>query len=385
MTSAARIDAQARGPAEIRTAPVTDEELTAVVARIGAESERRGRGAMANLLVTLGAVIVASSARLPIARHVWGDTSSMTVLAVSAAVWTSYELAALAFHVFGPDHAVTTVASTLDALVRQSAFIGLVWCSGSAASVVWVAAMADAFEWRPKSTRRRAVALAVLVTPFVVLATAFALAGKTGDAWLTVLVLLASTIGHLMSARMAASNAQVRAERDAIELRLREALLRQDRERLARELHDGIGADIMALVFRLRREARATSSAQTARLAERAQGLLDELRGVVWSLRNEQGTLAELGKLIDATCRSVGRDVRYARTTPLASSQTPIGPRAARTALTTAREYAKAAASRPNIAHCRVELTVTDALELRVEDDGGGRVEMRIALDGAHP
>lgn len=286
---------------------------------------------------------------------------------MAAALWAAYVIASVARRV-GPDSAFATVTSVIEACVLRSALLVLIWFSGSAASPLWVASMIQSFVWTAKPPARARVDRGALVASYAALALAFFVSGKAGDAALTVLVFCASMAGHTLTARMAARSARVRAERDVTERRLQSAMLRQDRERMAREIHDGVGADVTALLLRLRRAARSGDPKATG-LAEKAHDLLDELRGVVWSLRNEQGTLAELGKLVDATCRGVRGGIAYERTTPLEQAQEPIAPSAALAVLSVARELVRAAA-RSGVTKIGVTLAIAEDLEVTVEDDG---------------
>ncbi len=321
------------------------------------------------MLVTVVAAAVALAPALPGSERIFGSLTGAEARGVAAVAWLSFEIAAVTSHLVGPHHAATEATSAMDGLLRLGAILSLVWFSGSAASPVWVAAMIDAFVWDAKSRRHAQLDLAMLVGPYIVLACAFWAIGKAGDAGLTVLVLLASVAGHTLTARTAAESDRVRQERDSAAQRLREAMLRDDRERMARELHDGVGANVMALVLRLRRAAQGGEPAAVHR-AERAADLLGELRGVVWSLRNEKGTLAELGKLIDAGCRSARGDRGYERVTPLADAKVRVGPQTALCALRSARELVRFSATRGGVTKMTLHLSFESAFEIVLEDDG---------------
>lgn len=346
------------------------------------EVDARWRSIRASALVTLACALVAIGPHLPGATRVIGAVSGAQAASVAGLVWGVFVLATIAFHALGPRHGLSRALSTLDDFVRYGAVLALIFLSGSASSPLWVASMAASYAWSASTPRGARLEVARIVGSHVALIVAFLVARKLGDAWLALLVLLASIIGYMMTARLFAKSARVRAERDVVEQLLRDAMMRRDRERMARELHDGVGADVMALVLRLRRAAEAGGDPHVARLAERARDLLDELRSVVWSLRNEQGTLAELGKLIDASCKRVDPAIRYARTTPIALAKTAIGPRAALAALGRSREMVQAASSRAGVSSVELTLTVGEGLELIVRDDGGGaETRATIAID----
>lgn len=290
----------------------------------------------------------------------------------------------------GSRRRTASVLSVSGEVARYAIPLTLIYCSGSAASPLWILSSMNAFVWRPRTPARAKIDLAILVGMHVVLLLAFWAEHHAGDSWMTLLVLLASLVAHTTTGRAVDRNEDVRAERAAIETELAAQRLERDRERMARELHDGVGADVTALVLRLRRAAQSQTSPKAPELAERAQRLLDELRSVVWSLRNEQGTLAELGKLIDATCRGSRGSVAYERTTPVAVAKTPVGPRAALAALEAARALVREGAERSGVQKLTLSLDVTtaehllDRLTLALDDDAGGeRLVASIALDDA--
>jgi hypothetical protein len=102
-------------------------------------------------------------------------------------------------------------------------------------------------------------------------------------------------------------------------------------------MHDGFGADAMALLLRLRRTAEETGSEEHAVLRDRAQQVLDEVRTVVWSLRSNQGTVGELGKLVGVMCRRESQDAAYIAPGPDVASCT-VDPVSALQAVRKARE-----------------------------------------------
>jgi signal transduction histidine kinase len=193
--------------------------------------------------------------------------------------------------------------------------------------------------------------------------------GRIADGAFTVLVILGVIALHSMTARTLATGFRMRAERKVLERRLHEANLSGDRDRIARELHDGVGADVTALLLRLRAHAKAGTNPKAAVFCERAQAILDDLRGVVWSLRSDPGTLGELGKLIDATCRHLREASGYERVMDHAQSQEPVGPEAALTTLALMRELSRGAAAGKGSGPLRVRLQLEG--ELVVDVEGG--------------
>jgi hypothetical protein len=351
--------------------------LDAMLREAATSAEAEFRSLRVNVVTSLAGVALVAGPFLPQAR---GAAATVVFLA-----WLVLEAATLAFHRLGAEHPAYRVLSILDELCQVSAVLWLIYRSGSASTPLWLFGFAKAFVWHARTKTRLRTALVVAVGAYGALAVALLAAGRIADAAFTCLAAFAATIGHTTSARAVVRAAEIKAERDLLERETRDASVQQSRDRMAREIHDGVGADVTALLLRLRREARRRTHPNAAALAERAQGILDELRSVVWSLRNEQGTLAELGKLIDATCRRVAGDITYIRSTPAAESRRTIGPRAALEALESARALITEAVAQPGVTRVELRLSALAALTIAVCHDGANTsleaATVSIALD----
>lgn len=353
--------------------------LDGLLREAATDAEAQLRSPRVNVVMTLAAAALAAGPFVPHARG--------TAALVVTCAWIVFEAANVAFHRLGDEHPVYRVLAPLDELCQLGAVLALIHLCGTASTPLWLFGLAKAFVWHARTRRRMLAGLAVLVGAYAALAVALVLVGRVADAAFAGLALFASTIAHTSSARAVVRGAAMKAERDLLERGLRDASIQQSRDRIAREIHDGVGADLTALLLRLRREARRGARPNAAALAEAAQGILDELRGVVWSLRNEQGTLGELAKLIDVTCRRLAGPVTYVRSMPVEESRRAIGPGAALEALEAARTLVSSAVTRPGVTRIELTLSALDALTIAVRHDGASApIEapaVSIALDGA--
>jgi signal transduction histidine kinase len=118
---------------------------------------------------------------------------------------------------------------------------------------------------------------------------------------------------------MLAPHAAVAIENARLLERSRELNILEERNRLARELHDSVSQKLFGLVLTAESAAtlldRDTGAAaeQVARLGELAQEALGELRGLIFELRppslEEEGLVATLRKHVDMVRRVHGRDI----------------------------------------------------------------------------
>src|SRR3954469_6829153 len=176
---------------------------------------------------------------------------------------------------------------------------------------------------------------------------------------------------------MLAAHAAVAIENARLLERSRELNIVEERNRLARELHDAVSQKLFGLV--LNAEAASTllardpdaAAEQVARLGELAQEALGELRELIFELRpaslEEEGLAATLRKHVDMLRRVHGREVelRISGAVQPAPEDSEVF-RIAQEALTTARRHAEAE---------RIELRLAGRdgrLTLTVADDGAG-------------
>ena len=118
---------------------------------------------------------------------------------------------------------------------------------------------------------------------------------------------------------MLAAHAAVAIENARLLERSRELSIVEERNRLARELHDAVSQKLFSLVFNAESAATlldrdpAAAAEQVARLGELAQEALGELRELIFELRpaslEDEGLAATLRKHVDMLRRVHGRDV----------------------------------------------------------------------------
>jgi len=176
---------------------------------------------------------------------------------------------------------------------------------------------------------------------------------------------------------MLAAHAAVAIENARLLERSRELSIVEERNRLARELHDAVSQKLFGLV--LNAEAAATlldrdpaaAADQVARLGELAQEALGELRELIFELRpaslEEEGLAATLRKHVDMLRRIHGRDIelRISGAAQPAPEDADVF-RIAQEALNNALRHAEAE---------RIELRLAGRdgrLTLTVADDGVG-------------
>jgi len=177
---------------------------------------------------------------------------------------------------------------------------------------------------------------------------------------------------------MLAAHAAVAIENARLLERSRELNIVEERNRLARELHDSVSQKLFGLV--LNAESAATllagdpeaASAQLAGIRELAQEALEELRGLIFELRpaslEEEGLAATLRKHVDMLRRVHGRDVELRIS---GAARTPRGTE--REVLRIAQEALNNALRHADAERIELRLQARDGrLTLTIADDGVG-------------
>jgi signal transduction histidine kinase len=86
-----------------------------------------------------------------------------------------------------------------------------------------------------------------------------------------------------------------------LEVRERDVALLRDRERIARDLHDGLGAVLTGLLYRVQASEH-DSELDSEDIEERLRECIEELRSAVWVLRDDSRTFEALMAWLRARC-----------------------------------------------------------------------------------
>ena len=288
------------------------EELAAEYGRALTEHYTEGRRGMRSvgstaLLVAMGAVVAFLPLWSPARRVLGVGLESTLPLATISAL--SIVHAAVAFRRAGVLSRWYRTAEDIESFCSVSCGVSMIYLSGAATSVFWiyfVLFIADAWNTPQYATR----AVLMFAGGTVVLSVAFAARGAVTDA------AVAASLGVLGVACMHAFASSVRhrmraeAERRILRGRLERLQVERERDRIARDLHDGVAADLSALVWRARELKETVGGGEAAVLVDGlvadARRSLEDLREVLSAQRASEGTwdafVAELRTRVERLC-----------------------------------------------------------------------------------
>ena len=284
-------------------AAIPPAELDVELDRAMTEHYVEGRRGMRSLVSTSLLVALAAGVALlpawPPARRVLG-VELKTTLPLAAVSALSLVHAAIAFGRVGGRGRWYRVAEHVESLCSVSCGVALVYLSGSAASVFWIYFLLFiADSWN--NPRDVGIHMGLFGLASAALAGAFGARGALTD------VAIAGSIGVLGAVCIYAFASSARhrlrgeAERRILRARLEGLLVERERDRIARDLHDGVAADLSTLLWRATELKAAVAAAGNGEatsivdeLVSDARSSLDELRAIVFALRVSGGTWDDL-------------------------------------------------------------------------------------------
>jgi signal transduction histidine kinase len=147
-----------------------------------------------------------------------------------------------------------------------------------------------------------------------------------------------------------------------------------ERERIARDLHDGLGANLTAALWQARRHAEVPTVAE---IEQRLLACLDDLGALVWATRRDDRRLSALWTLLRARCDDLfGAEVRLEYDGPDpgdTGDDPPLDGEAAVAVLFIVFEAVRNAVRHARPAAVRIRASAAgDTLTVDVRDDGGG-------------
>jgi len=330
-------------------------------------------GVLALIVLFIGLTFVPAVASL---LHIHRSTAvgvGVAWLVCVVAATTAYHLTGLSRLYF--------VLDTVESLSLQAGVCLLIYRSGSAVSIFWLAYLVHA---------QVIAALGFFAQNLVVIAAGpaalvllFWLKGVPASALLSLLVGGTGAWFYSVMARLHSSLDAARVREVQLENSLARFRIGEERNRIARELHDGVAGELAALAWRLRQiplgshvTTRAASETETNHLEGRIRSVLKNLRHIVLDLREEPrswvDTLVALRERCQDLCgkRQLVFDVSGAEDGIGHDGQ--LMEALADDVQCIVSELVRNAAVHADPRRVEVRIRILDGVELSVSDDGVG-------------
>lgn len=200
------------------------------------------------------------------------------------AAWSVFALATWAFHVLGARSSAYRIAAVLDGFAQYAALLALIHASGNVASPLWALLLVKSYAWTPQLRGALTWGVVQIVSTHFVFGLLYALAGSEAAGLFVWSAALGMSSAQITTGRATSEMLRLRADVIILGRHVEAEQMSHETERVARELHDGVSADITALILHLRRAARIHEDDAMSILADRAEGLLAKTREVIRTL-----------------------------------------------------------------------------------------------------
>ena len=218
--------------------------------------------------------------------------------------------------------------------------------------------------------------VALLITPAWVMTWLVLSGGPIARIVIAALALAAASLVMVAFANLQSRLHDLLFERNRLSQRLLALEVKAERGRIARELHDGLSADLSAIAWRidiLAKEESPSAAAKLAAVSQRARAAIDDAKSVVWSLRGDAVPFAALAESIGSRCRALcsGRVELQLSFSDLAEEK--LAADFALNALRIVQESVRNALRHAQATLIQVMVNSTsEALEIDIMDDGLG-------------
>ncbi|MDB4962167.1 MAG: sensor histidine kinase [Myxococcales bacterium] len=274
-----------------------------------------------------------------------------------------------------------------ETILVQVSVLFLVFASGRGDSFFWLLALVHVMIVGGNGHNDRFHYLVFAGLPALVGLAFVVLEHDGGAAALSVAVGGIAAYIYSLSVAVNRKLAEADAERARLAAELADNRVRAERERIARDIHDGIGADLAALDWRLRGLHQHVASDALQREVDELTGRLthgtDELRTIVWALRTRTRTWRELVTYLRQRATELCGDRMELELVEQGDAGSQMHPgELALEFLRIVLELARNSVRHANAAHLRVVVRSDRAgLFAAVEDDGRGLADSALTRE----
>lgn len=340
----------------------------------------RSLGALAPILLLFAAIIGAT--RIPSIQSFLHLSTTHAALAV-VPMFLAATSATIVYQLAGGRSRIYRVIDRLETITIQFGTTGLALASEGGRSFFWFCYFAHTMLVGFSGSTPRMSRVVVAAAPLAA-AVGFLWRGETEAAVVAAanaaLGLSIALGGQYTHRRIS----EISAERDRLRQEVLALQVAQERTRIARDLHDGVAAELTALSARLDaielEEDDPSQRALVDGLKRRARGSIDELRAVVWRLRAPERSFAELTSYAEATARALcPKGVAMKFVVAPEDDDTRIPGQVGLHALRIILELVRNAITHGAPTTITVEVSLDTTLSLSVTDDGRGIDEAGLA------
>jgi signal transduction histidine kinase len=258
----------------------------------------------------LVAIMIAFAVAPLIERELLGIDASLSLpLGLLGAGWTV--ITSLAFRAGGIDSRLFRALNRGETAVLLAVCLIPICVSGNAMSPLWLLHFAHVVTCGTSGAERRYNISLFTLLPIAVVV-GFGLTHGAAAASVVAAFAGASLYTYVVMSATSSRLTATREQRNALQRQLTTLMVQRERERIARDLHDGVGTELSSLFWQLQslRATAATPDAEASfdALTHRITQSTDELRNVVWELRANSLAWPELVAHLRTRCLAIAGD-----------------------------------------------------------------------------
>lgn len=333
--------------------------------------------------------------------HLWGSVaiiaatlSSLLIPGAREAVGVSFSgaapillsvivvalVATAAYHKLGRDSKAYRWLDNLETLSVQASIGALIVMSGTAVSPLWLFYLGHALIVSVHPSGSRPLRVLVGGMPLFVALAFLITEGAHANFFSSLVAATMSALTVNFTATLQGRISRMGFERGLLEKRVAELEVEGERRRIARDLHDGLTADLTAIAWRAEVLAKSPGTDvnpldELGAIARRARAAIDDTRSVVWALRDQPVGWGSLVEHIRSRCVDLC-DSRAALRLELEATDQVLSGQLAVDIVRIVQESVRNALQHGGPSAVAVKMSVGDVITVTVEDDGVG-----LALD----
>jgi len=153
----------------------------------------------------------------------------------------------------------------------------------------------------------------------------------------------------------------------------------EERQRIARELHDDMGAGLTTILYLSRQPETASASPSSEKIARTAAGLVDTINEIIWSMNQRYDTLEDLVTFIRRQTSQLLEinGVDYSIEIPETLPEVRLRGELRRNIYLVVKEAINNALKHANATFISLHIDVDSGLHIRVQDNGAGLLATR--------
>lgn len=293
-------------------------------------------------------------------------------LAALSSAWTI--AVALAFHRYGLHDRRYRLLNRGERVLFGALSTIVICASGNPVNPVWLLHLVHVVTSGMSGAERRFNLRVFALVP-VAAVLFFALTQGLWAGGLVAAIAMTSLYAYVAMARLREQLTDTIAQRDRLQAQLTNLSVSEERARIARDLHDGVGTELSSLFWQLqslKRSAGPDVQASLDSLTQRITQSTDELRNVVWELRATSLEWPDLVAHLRTRCLDLAGDEA---TVTFSSSGRDAFAISGDLRMNVARIVQEAVRNAIHHGHARrvdLRLQVSEALVIEIDDDGEG-------------